>query len=80
MPTRTSAVCSACEPEPTPRFTSGSGRRSSRKMASDMFDVVVLARVDDVLAHASLGERVQHRRELHEVGARANDVEDVFHD
>ena len=42
--------------------------------------VVVLPRVHDVLPHTSLGERMQHRRELHEVGARSNDVENVFHD
>ena len=35
--TITFAVCCACEPEPTPRCTSGSGIPRSRKNTSDIF-------------------------------------------
>ena len=36
MPTSTSAVCEACVPEPTPRFTSGFGSPSWTKNTSDI--------------------------------------------
>ena len=32
----TSAVCQACEPEPTPRLTSGAGMASASKKPSDI--------------------------------------------
>ena len=41
--------------------------------------VVVLAGVDEALIGAARGERAHHRRDLHEVGACADDVDDERH-
>ena len=68
------AVCAAWEPEPTSRWTSGCGMRSSSKEDVRHRLVVVLAGVDDPAGQLPLGvESADDRGDLHEIGAGARD-------
>ena len=72
----TSAVCTACEPEPTSRLTSGARQLEVGEQPLVHRDVVVLAGVHehDAGSAGARGEGAQQRRHLHEVGPRADDA------
>ena len=75
----TRAVCAACDPLPTSRKRSG--RRHLEVAEEDLghLEVVVLPGVDQQLLERvrPARHRRHHRRRLHEVGTRADDVEDA---
>ena len=69
----TRAVCTACEPEPTPRFTSGGGDAEVDEQRLRHRPVVVLAGVDEHRLDARVAQRPQQGRDLHEVRPRSGD-------
>ena len=73
------AVCSACVPEPTPRWASGSGRPELGEEDVRELGVVVLARVHERRREPRPAGRLEHGRGLHEVGPGPGDDEKVGH-
>ena len=72
-----SPVCAACEPDPTPRLTSGAGIPNSSKEHVRHGRVVVLSGVHQRLSDAVRLKRRHDRRGLHEVRPGADDVKQM---
>ena len=72
----TLAVCCACDPEPTPRFTSGFGMPRSLKKVSLIRLIVMLSGVDQLMFDISsmIGNGSDNRSYFHEVRPRADNA------